>query len=121
MGRGGVPVPKGKTRKQIKAKKDRLEAKVKRAVRAECVERDGHCRLTGTTLCDGPSEWAHLESRAKTRGMASDRRHSTNNSIMACRKHHQMQHAGLLKIYLTDAGGANAALDVLVDGQLFRV
>lgn len=117
----GVACPKGKTRKQLKAKKDRHEAAVKKVVRAVCVQRDGHCRLMGTTLCGGPSEHAHLEEwkRARTRGMTAERRHTTEGSMMACRRHHQKYDAGLIAIAL-GPDGANAPMRVLVDGQFFQ-
>jgi hypothetical protein len=42
------------------------------------------------TDCDGPSQWAHLgdKKRAKTRGMKPDARHTTEGSLMLCRRHH---------------------------------
>ena len=122
MGLGGVACPKGKTRKQLKAKRDRHEAAIKKLVRAVCVERDGHCRLMGTTLCSGPSEWAHLEEwkRARTRSMKAEARHCTAGSAMLCQKHHRLEEAGLIAIAL-GPDGADGTFDVLVDGQLFRV
>ena len=80
--------------KREKAKKDRAEAKVKKEVRAKVAARDGHCRLL--QLCFNPyephefgdcasgSEWAHLVSRAKTRKMAPELRHTTQTSVMLC-------------------------------------
>jgi hypothetical protein len=66
-------IPKGKTRKQLKAKAGRAEAAVKRRVRAQCVERDGFCRLMGCGPCHGVSEWAHLhrKRRSQTRGTSA--------------------------------------------------
>lgn len=87
---------KPESRKRIKAKKYRAEMKVEQSVRAACVERDGWCRIyrdfgpvcMEQKLCSGPSEWAHLEPRARTRGMAPEQRHNTATSLMLCKKHH---------------------------------
>ncbi len=108
--------PKGPTRKAIKAKKDRAEAKQIRRIRERCVERDGVCRCTayqtdrkqGTwVICEGLSEWAHFgdRKRAQTRNMPPTYRHSTAASLMLCTRHHKLYDAGLLKIRaFTDAG-----------------
>src|SRR5260221_361379 len=98
----GVACPKpAKTRKQVKGRKDRREAKVNKSVRAQCVDRDGECRLQIVVddknviwpmeLCIGKSEWAHLgtKKRFKTRGQAADQRHSTWGSLMFCARHHR--------------------------------
>lgn len=101
-----VRKPKGPTAK-YRAKRRRQEEPVAKKVRAECVERDGDCRV-----CDwennpddihyeplpyaddewsrGPSQWAHMRqnSRAKTRGMKPEARHSTAGSLMMCEFHH---------------------------------
>lgn len=84
--------PKGRTRAQLKAAKDRREAKVKKSVRQQCVDRDGHCRaaLHVQTPCIGESQWAHMHEkrRSKTRGQAPEMRHMTAWSLMLCRGHH---------------------------------
>lgn len=82
-------LPKGKTRKQLKARKDRAEANVKKAVRAQCVEMDGYCLLCSDD-CKGPSEWAHLppRTRAQTRNRAPDFRHALDYTAMLCQWHH---------------------------------
>ena len=96
--------PKPERRKTTKARKDRQEAAVKAQVRAACVERDGGCRFTmfhertgmtrftahGLKGCDGSSHWCHLppKTRAHTRRMPPEERHSTAWTIMACKFHH---------------------------------
>ncbi len=102
--------PKGKTRKVIKAAKDRRAAKVEKSVRAQCVSRDGSCRLRDlkpgdmSTIanhrCQGPSEHAHLGKmkRARTRDMSPEDRHTTGGSCMLCRSAHQQYDAGLVEI-----------------------
>ena len=89
-----IAQPKGKTRKQLKARKDRHEAAVLKAVRADCVKRDGWC-LFGLFVdlileCKGPSEWAHLppKTRAQTRGRPPEERHQLAYTAMLCRAHH---------------------------------
>jgi len=107
-------LPKGRTRKQAKATRDRMEAKVKAAVRAACVERDGYCRMDrhdAAGPCDGITEWAHLGEwkRAKTRGLPPEERHHTKGSVMLCRRHHRMYDSGEIVIeYGPD--GANGPL-----------
>lgn len=95
-------VPKGQipTVKSVKAKAGRSEKKVKVDVRAKCVLRDGDCRIAKAGMgdeiagvvgnCDGPPEWAHLEDkrRSKTRGQAPEVRHTTEDSLILCRRHH---------------------------------
>lgn len=115
----GIGIPVGPTRKKVKAKKQRAETKVKTSVRAECVERDGVCRLFGQSLalyelvgsCYGAPEWAHLgeKRRAHTRGMAPDVRHTTADSLMLCTRHHQAYDARTFDI-MGSARGANATL-----------
>ena len=85
-----------KTRKQLKARKVRREAAVKQDVRAACVSRDGFCRVVAALLNDydvrprGESEWAHMHAkrRSKTRGQDPEERHTTADSLMLCRFHH---------------------------------
>lgn len=109
------------TRKQSKSRKDRTEAAVKKAVRAECAERDGACRIGDWEMnpddihdddlesdpCDGRSEWAHLgeKKRFKTRGQAPEVRHTTAGSLMLCRHHHGRYDAGKLTITGASADG----------------
>ena len=90
-------LPKGKTRRQLKARKDREEAKVIKRVRAIVAARDGYCRLYVAVpelipfgWCGGESEWAHLEGhrRFQTRGLPAEQRHSSTGSIMLCTNHH---------------------------------
>ncbi len=84
------PGPTAKAR----AKRKLTDAKYAKLIRAVCVERDGYCRYGGKAgdqiACAGPSEWAHLgdKTRAKTRGMAPEARHTTRDSLMLCKAHH---------------------------------
>jgi hypothetical protein len=127
-----LPLSKGKTRKQITAKKQRAEQTQIQAVRARCIERDGHCRVFRTMasayegwailaalhqqrvgdVCDGPSAWAHLHARrrSKTRGMAPDVRHDTKYSLMLCAKHHAAYDAKRLIITALTRRGADGPL-----------
>jgi len=99
--------PKPRPRKRVQASNRRMEAKIKRQVRAACVERDGRCRLNTesevsitalwalvkTGGCERSlSEWAHMEGyrRFETRGKPPEDRHCTHGSLMLCRKHHDM-------------------------------
>lgn len=96
------PLPKPEPRKRTKARRDRLEAKVKRAVRAACVERDGYCLMArlGMAGCAGPSEWAHFSGhrRSQTRGLEPGARHDTRWSGILCRLHHRLEERGELVI-----------------------
>lgn len=136
----GHPAPKpSRTRKQLKAKRDREEAKVEKAVRAECVKRDGYCRygvlkigdvihpmramnaighlgaadVVLSAMCDGPSEWAHLEDtrRARTMKMRPELRHHTKGTMMLCRKHHAQYDARLIRLRFVSAAGADGPLE----------
>lgn len=104
--------PAGVT-KRYRAKRRRAEKPVADKVRAACVERDGHCRICDwennphdthpdegpveegalpypTDFADSTPEWAHLrgKTRAETRGMKPEQRHTTEKSLMLCRFHH---------------------------------
>lgn len=116
-GEAVIGFPKGPTRKTLKGRKTRAEAKVKRSVRAACVERDGYCRMGSwaegdvggwfTAMCSGKSEWAHRAGhrRSQTRGQAPAVRHTTKHSLMLCTRHHAMEEAGkLMVVYLTARG-----------------
>ncbi|MGE4160669.1 MAG: hypothetical protein AB7G23_02960 [Vicinamibacterales bacterium] len=83
-------IPKPEPSARVKRREQREEAAISARVRAECVKRDGHCRAKHLGGCAGPSEWAHAPwwTRAKTRGMAPERRHTTADTLMLCRRHH---------------------------------
>jgi hypothetical protein len=127
MGLPFHPQPKGKTRKQAKAKKQRAERDVKRRVRAIVADRDGYCRFArgvlqpfarGVDKCQGPSEWAHIAGhrRSQTRGLAPEVRHGTATSVMLCRKHHRMEEAGRLQVIAESARGCNGTLRFTIKG-----
>jgi hypothetical protein len=121
---------KPERRAKLKARKARVETKVKRAIRAKCVRRDGYCRLySAPTIvqavfgqCEGPAEWAHLEDkkRARTRGMPPEVRHTTEGTCMFCRRHHRMYDAGQIVLALP-VNGANGLMDYKAPGENGRV
>jgi len=119
MGIGGVACPKGKTRQQLKAAKDRAEMKVIKRVRAKCVVRDGFCRLMGIGPCEGVSEWAHLrpKTRAHTRGLPPEERHQTAFSAQMCTAHHWAYDAGDIKLKPLTDKGADGPMSVRVRGE----
>lgn len=111
----GFAIPKPPPRKRLKARGDRAEAKVKKAVRAECVTRDGHCliytRLPGSIAvllgpCDGESQWAHVgrHRRCFTRGLPPEERHTTAGSGMLCDRHHDAYDAHEFDFELGEQG-----------------
>lgn len=118
--------PKGVSRKTLKGRKDRVEAKVTKAVRAACVYRDGYCRVSaqprgfGRALdvwglsedCSGPAEWAHMHERrrSKTRHMAAEIRHDARYSLLLCRFHHREYDAHRLIITALTRKGADGPL-----------
>lgn len=106
---------KPEKRRTTKGRKDRAEVKVEQKVRAECVERDGDCRLKGVdgANCRGESEWAHLDDkkRARTRGMAPEERHTAGGSLMLCTFHHASYDNGGIDLEpLIQSVGANGRL-----------
>jgi hypothetical protein len=109
-----VTNPKPESRKRVKARRDRQESKVEKAVREQTVSRDGHCliasRLPSSIAvllgpCEGPSEWAHVggHRRCFTRGRAPEERHTTAGSGQLCKKHHGDYDAHLFDINTSDA------------------
>ena len=130
MGQGGIACPKPEPRKRVKARRTRQAAKVVKSVRAQCVKRDGFCRMASWpsdvldvfTYCYGPSEWAHLaeKRRSKTRGQAPEVRHTTAGSLMLCRGHHNAyDRAHTLKIVSLTVQGANGPLRFEVRGTAY--
>lgn len=89
-----IGFPKGKTRRQIKARKDRSEAAVIKKVRAEAEARDGFCiwMWSNEGPCEGVSEMAHLDDyrRFQTRGQAPELRHQLQFVAMMCSRHHRL-------------------------------
>ena len=89
-----IGFPKGRTRKSLKAQKDRAEARVIQVVRQACVDRDGYSRMVSRGIYfaglvnGGPSEWAHLTPRARTRNMRPEVRHHTAITVMLTQKEH---------------------------------
>lgn len=110
--------PKPGPTASARAKRGRAEARIVKSVRAQCVERDGYCRLSGVGDCFGRSEWAHLgnQRRARTRGMAPESRHSTSWSLMLCASHHDDYDAHVFHLL----GDANRPLQ-MIDGVQTRI
>jgi hypothetical protein len=107
--------PKGPTAR-ARARKRAKEAPVVKSVRAQCVERDVYCRLSGMGRCEGPSEWCHLgeKKRFKTAGQAPQVRHTTAGSFMGCKRHHGLYDSGVLLVEPFDAElGADGHLRIL--------
>ena len=105
-----LPLSKGKTRKQIKAKQDRLERATIIVVRAKVMERERHdCRLWPFPIaqslfgsCSGPLEWSHWGpyQRWNTRHQDADQRHCTRGSMAICKGHHDaMDGRSLPRLY----------------------
>jgi hypothetical protein len=89
-----------RTAKQAKAARQRAEAKVIKAVRAEVLERDGRCRLdwwdgNSNLICHGELEMAHIGEwrRSKTRGMKPEDRHHSRGCAILCTRHHRLYDA----------------------------
>jgi hypothetical protein len=84
----GFPKPSRKDRLRVERREERQETAIKKQVRADCVIRDGYCRVThgiGTEItanawafvvgsCAGVSEWAHFgeKKRFKTRNLSPE-------------------------------------------------
>jgi hypothetical protein len=109
-----APQAKPEPIKCTKGRQRRTAAKVVQRVRAQCVERDGDCRMRGISwhVCGGESEWAHLgdKKRARTRGMAPEIRHTTAGSLMLCTTAHAAYDAGRIQIEPTSPEGADGIL-----------
>jgi hypothetical protein len=109
-----------------RAKRRRAEDPVKRNVRAECVERDGYCKLTSlsawTGLCIGASEWMHLgdKKRARTRGMKPEFRHTTAGSMMGCDLHHDLYDEGEIALAM-GPDGANGPMRAEYRGKVMVI
>lgn len=101
------------SRKRLKGRKARAEARVKKQVRAECEERDGYCLvLTRVGIvgdCKGRSTWAHFAGhrRSQTRGLPPERRHDTRFSGMLCTKHHGQEERGVYQVVYRTVDYAN--------------
>jgi len=106
-----LPLAKDEPRKRRKGREKRVSGKVVATARAECVTRDGRCRLVrdfdvrdaARALfgeCRGHGQWAHFgeRKRFKTRGMPPEHRHNREWSLMLCYKHHNDYDHGRLEI-----------------------
>lgn len=90
--------PKPERRRTTKARADRRERAVVKAVREHVERRDGRCRLARAArlhpevfgACDGPGAWAHHgdKKRFKTRGLPPEERHTVEDSLMLCNGRH---------------------------------
>ena len=114
----------------IRASKDtasnrRQERKLIDSVRAQCVDRDGTCRVgRNLTLgflgpCGGHPEWAHIGDfrRFKTRRMDPTFRHQSAHSAMLCGAHHDLYDAHVFDIQELTDQGADGPL-AFVKGEL---
>ena len=116
-------IAKPEPRKRVKGRRKRQETTVVKSVRAQCVDRDGHCLIWSRAIagwmferCHGPSEWAHIgqHRRSHTRGMAPHRRHTTAGSGMLCQRHHQAYDAHAFDLVPSDAAlGMNGNFQVV--------
>jgi len=106
------PCPKPEPKSKERAREKRHEAAVIKAVRAHVSARDGYCRARMVGTCDGRDEWAHLEDkrRARTVGMAPEERHTANDSLMLCTRHHDDYDEGRLAIFKHSPMGAEGHL-----------
>ncbi|MEY4385813.1 MAG: hypothetical protein RLY20_1096 [Verrucomicrobiota bacterium] len=115
--------PKPEPRKRIKARQSRAEAAVKKAVRAQCVLRDGYCLITSRLPrslwsllgpCAGDSQWAHIgrHRRCFTRGLAPEERHTTAGSGMLCDKHHDAYDAHEFDFELDEGIGMDGMIGI---------
>lgn len=111
----GLAHPKGEPRARVKRRQRREEAAVVRAVRAEVFGRDVICRvavdrserwphaLVDVRICRGDLTLAHLLRRSATRRMAPRKRHTVDQCIVLCQRHHEMEERHELTWrYLTD-------------------
>src|SRR6478735_6087301 len=111
---------------KYRAKRKRADDAYAAVIRAVVDERDGHCRYwldrfssptdEDVTTCEGPSKWAHLrgKTRAQTRGMPPEQRHTTADSVKLCRYHHGCydgRRAQRLKIRVLTKKGADGPLE----------
>jgi hypothetical protein len=124
-GPGSMPCPKPEPRKRTKARAKRHEAAIIQQVRAQCVARDGDCRIGSATTylgaCAGESEWCHLGDmrRFRTRGMDPDVRHTKAGTCCLCTKHHQMLDANEIRVEFMTPDGADGTLRFIRAGGSF--
>lgn len=101
------PLAKPETRKRVKGRRRRAEAKAVKAARAACVKRDGFCLASKVSACGGKSEWAHAEERRRSRTTGSknppEYRHDPAHSGMLCTKHHEQYDGKRLPMLDLDA------------------
>lgn len=110
----GVACKKPEPRKRVQGRVKRHARTVVRDVRAAVVERDGMCRVPPGVFgaCQGVLEWAHLLRRFKTRGQPAETRHTTQGTLMLCKKHHLQFDAHELQITaLSVEHGADGPLE----------
>lgn len=118
--------PKPEPLKRTKARKARTEAKVIAQVKLAVMERDGSCRMavTGVGACAGVLDWAHLPQwrRSATRGKPATERHTTQGTVLLCRKHHEMLDGQRAPRMFVEHGpdGADGLLKWICGGTIVR-
>lgn len=94
-----LAIPKGKTRKQLKARKDRQDAKAMRAFqdacweRAACLSLDGehaHCASCGRIVFRDRPPLGQVHHRVSRRHQGT--RHDPANGVILCRQCHNDAH-----------------------------
>lgn len=125
----GSPLPKPEPRKRTVARKQRQEAAIIQAVRAQCVDRDGHCRVMRDGApeqffgaCRGRSEWSHASShrRSKTMGMAPEDRHQRSRSMQLCSAHSAAYDQHRMDIVELSDAGCDGPLRYERDGAVWE-
>jgi len=111
-------IQKPEPRSRTKGRKSRKEGAVKREVREQVAERDPSCRVEGMApaVCRDRLEWAHLKprTRAQTRNMPAEYRHTTMFTAMLCGHHHDLYDAGVFDIrFIDEERGADGPIEVI--------
>jgi len=104
---GGVACPKPEPRCIAKRRKMKQDAKNERAAREITRKRDlGKCRIPG--CIERATELHHIVPRSQSKR----RRYDTGNLVWLCREHHQLRHAGVIRIT------GNADEEIIVTGDM---
>ena len=95
-------------------------------VRQACVDRDGYSRMVSRGIYfaglvnGGPTQWCHMRpyTRAQTRKMAPERRHSTKWTLMLTALEHSALDASRLEIEALTDRGADGPLRYRFNGTV---
>lgn len=108
---------------RYRAKRRRAEAPALTACRLHANRRDGACKLAVLGGCQGPTALMHLRprTRAQTRGMPPEYRHSVEYTMNGCERHHRLYDDRKIELAMFADLGANGPIRIQTKDRVVMV